>query len=151
MLNPNSIEGLLLASEPHNVSRRTEKMPQENKRNMLSTVNWSAYLQGDQSEAGKCILGEGLWQKSLWLGPSILDNRLSNDVQNIRQSKKVHLGSHEKLENKFTAGGKTSSWCENPERHFQGEALSPLLFVIAMMLNNHILRKWNSTNKFTKS
>ena len=52
---------------------------------------------------------------------------------------------------KLTAGGKTSPAVEFHWYIFQGDALLPLLFVIAMKPLNHILKKCTSSNKLTKS
>ena len=42
---------------------------------------------------------------------------------------------------KLTAGGKSLAETKIQRGIFQGDALSPLLFIIAMMPLNHILRK----------
>ena len=41
----------------------------------------------------------------------------------------------------LTAGGRSITETKIQRVIFQGDALSPLLFIIAMMLLNHILRK----------
>ena len=51
----------------------------------------------------------------------------------------------------LTARGKTLVEVKIQRDIFQGDALSPLLFVIAMMQLNHILRKYTGSYKFTKS
>ena len=48
-------------------------------------------------------------------------------------------------------GEKTLTEVEIPRAFFQGDVLSPLLFVIVMMPLNHILRKCIGNPKFTKS
>ena len=49
------------------------------------------------------------------------------------------------------AGGKTLTEVTIPGGIFQGDVLSSLLFIIAMMPLNHILRKYASGYNFTKS
>ena len=51
----------------------------------------------------------------------------------------------------LTAGGKSLAEVKIQRGIFQGDALSPLLFVIAMMPLNHILRKCTVGYKLTKS
>ena len=51
----------------------------------------------------------------------------------------------------LTVGGKSLAEVEIQRSVFQGDALSPLLSVIAMMPLNHILRKCTGGYKVTKS
>ena len=51
----------------------------------------------------------------------------------------------------LTAGGKSLAETKTQRGIFQGDALSPLLFVIAMMPLNHILRKCTAGYKLSRS
>ena len=51
----------------------------------------------------------------------------------------------------LTAGGKSLAEAKVQRVIFQGDELSPLLFIIAMMPFNRILRKCTVGYKFTKS
>ena len=51
----------------------------------------------------------------------------------------------------LTAGGKNLTEVKIPRGIFQGDALSPFEFVIAMMPLNHIIRKCTSRYKLNKS
>ena len=51
----------------------------------------------------------------------------------------------------LTAGGRRLAEAKIQRGIFQGDALSPLLFIIAMMLLNHILRKCTTGYKFSRS
>ena len=51
----------------------------------------------------------------------------------------------------LTAGRKSLVWGKIRRGIFQGDTLSPLLFVIAIMLLNHVLRKFTDDYKLTKS
>ena len=50
----------------------------------------------------------------------------------------------------MTAGGISLSEAKVQRGIFQGDTLSPLLFIIAMMLLNHLLRKCTAGYKQTK-
>ena len=71
-----------------------------------------------------------------------LDNKLTPNVQVIRWNHKLC---------RVTAGGKTLAEAKIHRGIFQGEALSPLLFVIAMMPLNLIFRKCAIGYKLSKS
>ena len=72
-------------------------------------------------------------QKALLCGLANLDSRLSQNVEDIPQSHKIHHRSHEKWKVELTAGGKTLAEVKIQSGIFQ-DVLSPFpLFVIAMM------------------
>ena len=72
-----------------------------------------------------------------------LDNRLSQKVQVI----KFIENTIKKWRVKLTAGGKSLTEVKILRGIFQRDALSPLLFVIAMMPLNHMLRKCSGVYK----
>ena len=51
----------------------------------------------------------------------------------------------------LTAGGRSLAETKIQRGIFQGDALSPLLFIIAMMPLNHILRKFTAGYKLSRS
>ena len=51
----------------------------------------------------------------------------------------------------LTAGGKSLAEAKIQSRIFQGDALSPLQFIIAMMPLNHVLRKYAAGYKLSRS
>ena len=79
-----------------------------------------------------------------------MENRQSQNVPDVRQSHKVYREYHEKLESGIDSRRKNLSRGENPGDIYQGDALSPLLFVIAMMALNDILRKYTGGYKLIK-
>ena len=60
-------------------------------------------------------------------------------------------GNMETWRVELTAGEQSLEEVKIQRRIFQGDALSPLLFVIAMMPLNHILRKYTTRYELTKS
>ena len=90
-------------------------------------------------------------QKSMWYVPTKLDNRqskmykISDEVikyiKNTKQNWRVELRTR----------GKSIPKGKIQRRNFQGDSLSPLLFVIEMMPLNHIFGKCTSGYKLDKS
>ena len=70
--------------------------------------------------------------------------KISHETINFFEKK------HEKLES-LTAGGKSLAERNIQRGIFQGDALSPLLFRIAMMPQNHIIRKCTAGYKLSRS
>ena len=79
------------------------------------------------------------------------DNRMSENVQNIRQSHKLHHESHEKLESGISSMKKPLAEVKHQWGIFKRDSPSPLLFVLAIMPIKYIFRKWTGGYKFTKS
>ena len=71
---------------------------------------------------------------------------MSRNVQNIRWSHKLYRENHENLESGIDSRRK-----KLPRGIFRGDALSALLFIIAMMLLNRILRKCTAGHKLRRS
>ena len=60
------------------------------------------------------------WQpKSIWYGFKILDNRLSQNVIDIRRSDEVYQANHEKLECGIASKKKHFSLGENLDKYIQ--------------------------------
>ena len=72
--------------------------------------------------------------------------KISDEVINFIEKKK----NNENL-SFTTAGGKSLAETKIQSGIFQGDALSPLLFIIAMMLLNHMLWKCTAGYKLSKS
>ena len=70
-----------------------------------------------------------------------ISNEVINFIEKTMKTWRVEL----------TAGGKSLAETKIQRSIFQGDALSPLLFIIAMMPLNHILRKCTPEYKLTKS
>ena len=88
----------------------------------------------------KCSYGVDSQEKGIRYGPTKLDIRQSQNVQDI-QCYKVYRGSHEKLESATDCRRKKLAEMTIQRGIFHRDALSQLLFVIGKMLLNHILRK----------
>ena len=97
--------------------------------------------EGKQNEAGKHSQSVDWQQKCLWYSLAYLDNRNTENVQNIGLSHKLHHRGHEKVESGINSMRKTLVKVKIQRSIFQGNALLPLLFVIAMIPLTYILRK----------
>ena len=86
------------------------------------------HLQTEQSSYGLDWL-----QRGIWYGPVKLDNKLPQNVQNIRWSHKLHPKSHENLVSGMTAGGSSLTEAIIQSGIFQ-DVLLLILFIIAMVL-----------------
>ena len=74
---------------------------------------------------------------------------MSENVQNVRQSHKICLEIHERLESGIIIRKTNPSRWENTK--YRKYSLSAFLFIIAMMPFNCILRKFTAGNKYSKS
>ena len=90
---------------------------------------------------GKNSYGVYWFKKVIWYGSAKLDNWLSKNVQDIRQSHKVYRKYRGKLESWTDSSRKKLNWAESPERNL------PWPFVIARMP----LRKCTGWYKLHKS
>ena len=100
---------------------------------------WSTRPQGEQSEVENVAMA--LIDNRKAYGPAKLKSRLSENVQDVWPSHKIHYRSHEKLESIMAAGGKVLAEVTIQRGIFLRDVLSPFLFVIAMIPLNHIFRK----------
>ena len=92
------------------------------------------------------------WQQEvIWYNPAELYNRLSQNVQDIQRSHKVYQKYPGKLEIELRAREKSLAVVKIQREIFQGDALSPLLFVLAIMPLSHIFRKCTGGYKLHKS
>ena len=70
-----------------------------------------------------------------------ISNEVINFIEKTMKTWRVEL----------TAGGRSLPEANIPRGIFQGDALSPLLFIIVMMPLNHILRKCTAGYKLSRS
>ena len=77
-----------------------------------------------------------------------MDNRISANVQNIRQSLELHHESHGKWKEELTIGRQTPTVVKIHSEIFGKELLSPLQYVIARMPLNYVIRKCKKGYKY---
>ena len=75
----------------------------------------------------------------------------SQKVPDIRRSHKVYRENQGKLDDGIDSRRKSLTEVKIQRGIFLSDALSPLIFVISMILLNHILRKCTGGYKLTKS
>ena len=109
---------LLLAYKPRIVPWRTERMPQRIQRHSRITLHRSTHPKWEQDKTEKFSYGLDWQQKGIWYGPTKLDNTLSQNVQNITWSHKLHRKDHANLESGADSRRKKLSWNKDPKRDF---------------------------------
>ena len=113
----NKGKDLILANKPRIVPWRTERMPQRIQRHSGITLHRSTHPKWEQDKTENSIYGLD-WQKGIWYGPTKLDNTLSQNVQNITWSLKLHRTDHANLESGADSRRKRLSWNKDPKRDF---------------------------------
>ena len=146
----NKGKNLLFANKPRIVPWRTERMPQRIQRHSRITLHRSTHPKWEQDKTEKSSYSLDWLQEGIWYAPTKLDiilkmYKISHEVINfIEQTMKTR-----RVE--LTAGGRSIAETKIQRGIFQGDALSPLLFIIAMMPLNHILRKCIAGYKLSRS
>ena len=89
------------------------------------TLHRSTHPKWEQDKTEKSSYGLDWLQKGIWYGPTKLDNTLSQNVQNITWSHKLHWKNHANLESEAD-NRKKLSWNKDLRGIFQGDALITL-------------------------
>ena len=114
----NKERDLLLANKPRIVPWGTDRMPQRIQRHSRVTLHRSAHLKREQDHTEKSSYGLDWLQKGIWYGSAKLDNKVPQNVQNIRGSHKLYWKNHENLESGTDSKRKKLSWNKDPKRYF---------------------------------
>ena len=101
---------LLLANKPWIVLWGAERMLQRIQRHGRVTLHRPAHLKWEQDQTEKSNNGLDWLQKGIWYGPTKLDNKLPQNVQNIRWSHKLYQENHENLQSGIDSRRKKLSW-----------------------------------------
>ena len=109
---------ILLANKAQIVTWRTERMPQRIQRYSRVTLHKWRHRKWKQEQTGKSRYGLDRLQKGIWYGSAKLDNKLSQNVQNITQNHKLHRKNHEKLDSWINNRRKKLGWNKDPKRDF---------------------------------
>ena len=115
----NKGKDLLLAYKPQIVPWQTERVPQRIQRHSRITLHRSTHPKWEQDKTGKSSYGLDWLQKGIWYGSTKLGNSLSQNVQNISWSHKLHRKDHANLESGADSRRKKLSWNKDPKRHFR--------------------------------
>ena len=138
---------LPLAHKPRIVPWGAERMLKRIQRHCRVTLQRSIHPKWEQDLTEKSSYGLDWLQKGIWYGSAKLDNKLPQNVQNIRGIDKLYRGNHENLEHGIDSRRKKLGWSKDPKRYISRDALSPLLFIIDTMPLNHILKKCTAVYK----
>ena len=110
---------LLLANKPQIVLWGTERMLQRIQRHSRITLHRSAHQhKWEQNQTEKSSCGLDWLQKGIWYGSTKQDNKLSQNVQNIRWSHKLYRENHENPERWIDSRRKKLKWSKDPKRYF---------------------------------
>ena len=131
----------LLANKRRIVSRGTERMLQTIQRHRRVTLLRSAHPQRKQEQTEKIYNGLYRLWKDIWYGPSKLDNKQPQNVEVLDEVLTFIEKTMKTWKVELTAGGRSLAEAKVQRRIFQGDALSPLQFIVAIMQLNHILNK----------
>ena len=109
---------LLLTNKPRIVPWIIERMPQRIQRQSRVTLHRSTNPKWKQDQTKKPSNGLDWIQRGIWYVSAKLDNKLSQNVQNIQWSHKLHQENHENLESWIDSRRKKPGWNKNPKRYF---------------------------------
>ena len=110
-------KNLLFANKTRIVSWRTERMPQRIQKHSKITLHRSTHPKWEQDKTEKSSYGLDWLQEGIWYAPTKLDIILSQNVQNITWSDKLHRTDHEYPESGDDSRRKKHSWNKDPKRH----------------------------------
>ena len=96
----------------------TERIPQRIQRHSRITLHRSTNPKWEQDKTEKPSYGLDWLERGIWYGSTKLDNTLSQNVQNIAKSHKLHWKDHANLESGADSRRKKLSWNKDPKRHF---------------------------------
>ena len=114
----NKGKDLLLANKPRIAPWRPERMLQRTQRHSRITLHRSTHPKWEQVKMEKSSYGLDRLRKVIWYGPTKLDTTLSQNVQNITWSHKLHRTDYENLKSGADSRRKKHSWNKDPKRHF---------------------------------
>ena len=116
----NKGKDLLLANKLQIVPWGAERMLQRIQRHSRVTLQRSAHPKWEQDQMEKFSYGLDCLQKGIWYGLAKLDNKLPQNVQNIRWSNKLYQENHENLESGIDSRREKLSWKKDPNRYILG-------------------------------
>ena len=117
--NNNKGRDLLLTNKPQFVPWRTERMLQRIQRHSRVTLHRSStHPKWKQDQTKKLSYGLDWLQKGIWYGSAKLDNKMSQNVQNITWSHKLYWENHDDLESWIDSRRKKLGRNKDSKRHF---------------------------------
>ena len=141
---------ILLANKPWIVPWRTERMPQMIQRHSRVTLHRSTH---ESKNRRKNLAMAWIDYKKAydmvphsWIINCLKMFKISHEIINFIEKKTWKTGKVE-----LAAGGKSLAETKIQRGIFQGDALSPILFIIAMIPLNNILRKCTAGYKLSRS
>ena len=113
----NKKRDLLLAKKLRVVPWEAERMLPRIQRHCRVTLHRSANPKREQDQTEKSSYGLDWQQNGIGYGPTKLDNKLPQNVENIRGIHKLYRENHKNLESRIDSKRLRLSWSEDPKRY----------------------------------
>ena len=97
--------------KPRTLLHRTQRMPQDNKRNWWSKIHWSTHPQREQNQEKNEAMRWINYKKAYLYGPTKLNNWLFQNEQNIRQNHKEKPYSGIDSKKNMFSWSENRDWC----------------------------------------
>ena len=108
---------LQLDNKPRIVPWGAERMSQRIQRHIRVTLHRSTHLKREQDQTEKSSYGLNWLQRDIWYGPAKLENKPTQNLQNIIWSHKLYQENHENPESGIYSRREEHTWSKRPKKY----------------------------------